>query len=119
MPSLQELKLWRPQYFTDSFLLQLADHTLLLPNLKTLELNHVYPIQFTMPALVDMLAARWSAPVRLQSFRTVLHKASTVIDPGSVFRLQFLVASGMKIHIDYHVRFSKVQFWSLTEQISQ
>ncbi|KAJ7905067.1 hypothetical protein B0H13DRAFT_1620261 [Mycena leptocephala] len=62
MPSLQELKLWRPQYFTDSFLLQLADHTLLLPNLKTLELNHVYPIQFTMPALVDMLAARWSAP---------------------------------------------------------
>ncbi|KAJ7182584.1 hypothetical protein C8R43DRAFT_1054495 [Mycena crocata] len=102
MPSLQELKLWRPQYFTDAFLLQLADPALLLPNLTSLELNHVYPIQFTMPALVGMLASRWNAPVRLESFRTVLHKASTSTDPESVFRLQALVASGMQVQIDYH-----------------
>ncbi|KAJ7176576.1 hypothetical protein C8R46DRAFT_1076704, partial [Mycena filopes] len=88
-------KIWRPQYFTDSFLLQLADPAMLLPNLESLELNHVYPIQFTMPALVGMLSARWRAPVRLQSFRTVLHKASMVTDPA-------LAASGMRIHIDYH-----------------
>ncbi|KAJ7472237.1 hypothetical protein B0H11DRAFT_1866917 [Mycena galericulata] len=102
MPSLQELKLWRPQYFTDAFLRQLADPAVLLPNLQTLELNHVYPIQFTMPALVGMLASRWNAPVRLRTFRTVLHKASTVADPESVFRLQALVASGMRLHIEYH-----------------
>ncbi|KAJ7705294.1 hypothetical protein B0H17DRAFT_1192999 [Mycena rosella] len=102
MPSLRDLKLWRPQYFTDAFLLQLGNPALLLPNLQILDLNHVYPIQFTMPALVGMLASRWNAPVRLQSFRTVLHKASMVTDPETVFRLQALVASGMKIHIDYH-----------------
>ncbi|KAJ7740961.1 hypothetical protein DFH07DRAFT_62728 [Mycena maculata] len=102
LPSLRELKLWRPQYFTDSFLCQLADPAALLPNLQTLELDHVYPIQFTMPALVGMLAVRWSAPVRLETFRTVLHKASTVIDPESVFRMQALVALGMKLHIEYH-----------------
>ncbi|KAJ7768388.1 hypothetical protein B0H16DRAFT_1716396 [Mycena metata] len=102
MPSLQHLKLWRPQYFTDSFLLQLADPAVLLPNLKSLELNHVYPIQFTMPALVGMLSARSNAPVRLQSFRTVLHKASMMTDPVSELRLQALVAAGMKIQINYH-----------------
>ncbi|KAJ6553663.1 hypothetical protein B0H10DRAFT_2124802 [Mycena sp. CBHHK59/15] len=102
MPSLQELKLWRPQYFTDSFLLQLADPTALLPNLKALELNHVYPIQFTMPALASMLSSRWHSPIRLESFRTVLHKGSTETDPESLFRLQLLVAAGMKIHVDYH-----------------
>ncbi|KAJ6551502.1 hypothetical protein B0H19DRAFT_171959 [Mycena capillaripes] len=103
MPALQELKLWRPRCFTDALLhqLSLAD---VLPNLKTLELSQVYPIQFTVPALVGMLSARWgtAAPVRLQSFRTVLHKASTVMDPESVFRLQGLVASGMDIRIGYH-----------------
>ncbi|KAJ7040817.1 hypothetical protein C8F04DRAFT_228474 [Mycena alexandri] len=102
MPSLQHLKLWRPQYFTDSLLLQLADPAVLLPNLKSLELNHVYPIQFTMPALVGMLSARSNAPVRLQSFQTVLHKASMVTDPVSEICLQALVASGMKIQINYH-----------------
>ncbi|KAJ7489475.1 hypothetical protein FB451DRAFT_1081102 [Mycena latifolia] len=102
MPSLKDLTLWRPQYFTDPILFQLADPALLLPHLQILELNHVYPVQFTMPALVNMLAARWNAPVRLEKFRTVLRKASIVIDPESVFRLQFLVASGMKIYIDYH-----------------
>ncbi|KAJ7103755.1 hypothetical protein C8R44DRAFT_344067 [Mycena epipterygia] len=102
MPSLHELQLWRPQYFTDSFLRQLADPEFLLPNLTILDLNHVYPIQFTMPALVGMLSCRWNAPVRLESFRTLLHKASMVADAESLFRLQVLVAAGMKIHIDYH-----------------
>ncbi|KAJ7267506.1 hypothetical protein C8J57DRAFT_1327903 [Mycena rebaudengoi] len=102
MPALTELKLWRPQYFTDAFLSQLADPATLLPMLRSLELHHVYPIQFTMPALVGMLVSRRKAPIPLQNFRTVLHKASTVTDPESVLRLQVLVASGMNIHIDYH-----------------
>ncbi|KAJ6504275.1 hypothetical protein C8R47DRAFT_968588 [Mycena vitilis] len=111
MSGVQELKLWRPCCLTDDFLGRLEVHPLLLPDLEVLELHHVLRAQFKMRALVKMLFARRSGPVRLQKFWAELCMGSMDTDRkplASVPGIRDLKASGMDLHIEYSERSSEL-----------